>query len=330
MSWSGGCQCGAVRFRVDGDLGEASICHCRMCQKATGSFFGPYVSVQVAELSWTRGERKRFQSSNKIHRGFCGDCGTPLTFEHGGSQVSVAIGAFDDPASIRPTEQLDSPSRLPWFEDLAGLPTHPTDEPSGEVSGEHRLLPAPGPRHRDLAPGSLTAKALASERSDRCDQLVFEPEAHLLADGQVLEKGGLADGEGLRARGPVQHLRRLVGDSDAAAVGVDRLDHPDDFRLRERLCGLGAGRWRAGRRRAASCAATTSSAAAAMASPGLGFSGCRRDKADHHKGKDAFQHELLVRKCGWTIQCPDSEVRRACGERGRSSESVSTLASLCF
>jgi hypothetical protein len=38
MSRSGGCQCGAVRFRVDGELGRASICHCRMCQKAFGAF----------------------------------------------------------------------------------------------------------------------------------------------------------------------------------------------------------------------------------------------------------------------------------------------------
>jgi hypothetical protein len=129
MSFSGGCQCGAVRFRVDGDLGEASICHCRMCQKATGSLFGPYVTVQVAELSWTRGERKRFQSSNKIHRGFCGDCGTPLTFEHGGDSLGLAVGALDRPDAVRFDEQLASAARVADLADLAALPMHGEDEP---------------------------------------------------------------------------------------------------------------------------------------------------------------------------------------------------------
>ena len=76
MNITGGCQCGAVRFRAE-SLGEASICHCRMCQKATGGLFGPYATVKAAELVWTRGERARFQSSNKVWRGFCQACGTP-------------------------------------------------------------------------------------------------------------------------------------------------------------------------------------------------------------------------------------------------------------
>ena len=141
MSFSGGCQCGAVRFRIEGELGEASICHCRMCQKATGGLFGPYVGA--AELVWTRGERKRFQSSNKVWRGFCETCGTPLTFEYGETSIALAIGALDDPAAARPTEQLGSPSKLPWVDDLAGLPTHEPTEPkaaahlAGIVSLQH-------------------------------------------------------------------------------------------------------------------------------------------------------------------------------------------------
>ena len=129
MSWSGGCQCGEVRFRVDGDLGEASICHCRMCQKATGGLFGPYVSVKAAELVWTRGERKRFASSNKVQRGFCGDCGTPLTFEFDGASVGLAIGALDRPGDVRMAEQLASSARVADFAQLAALPEHREDEP---------------------------------------------------------------------------------------------------------------------------------------------------------------------------------------------------------
>lgn len=129
MSITGGCQCGAVRFRVDAELGEASICHCRMCQKATGGLFGPYVSASFDALAWTRGEPKRFQSSNMVHRGFCGACGTPLTYEYGDKLIGLAIGALDRPGDARPTEQLASPAQVPYFEDLPRLPVHRSDEP---------------------------------------------------------------------------------------------------------------------------------------------------------------------------------------------------------
>ena len=86
---TGGCQCGAVRFATR-LIGRASICHCRMCQKAFGSFFGPLVTSHDAH--WTRGEPKWFQSSNRARRAFCGECGTPLAYEtiYG---LELAIGA---------------------------------------------------------------------------------------------------------------------------------------------------------------------------------------------------------------------------------------------
>ena len=109
-----------MRFAVDCPLGRPSICHCRMCQKAFGGFYGPLVGAPG--LRWTRGEPKRFRSSNAVQRGFCEDCGTPLTFEPDGGSVDVAIGALDDPALAQPVIQLARASRLSWVDDLAGLP----------------------------------------------------------------------------------------------------------------------------------------------------------------------------------------------------------------
>jgi hypothetical protein len=119
---TGGCQCGATRFRVSGPLGRASICHCRMCQKAFGGFYGPLVSVEVKDLAWTRGAPKHFQSSNKVRRGFCGDCGTPLTFEWSEAVHELAIGAFDDPRAIAPAMQNARDERLPYVDDLHTVP----------------------------------------------------------------------------------------------------------------------------------------------------------------------------------------------------------------
>ncbi len=78
---TGGCQCGAVRYRVDGELTWAHVCHCRMCQKASGNYFMALANAQKDEFVVTRGEISWFRSSDPVRRGFCKDCGTPLIFE---------------------------------------------------------------------------------------------------------------------------------------------------------------------------------------------------------------------------------------------------------
>ena len=117
MSFEGGCQCGAVRFSAE-RLGASSICHCRMCQKATGGFFGPYVDADG--LSWTRGSPKYFHSSQAVKRGFCEACGTPLSFEMGENR-GVSIGALDDPEAAAPTTQLIWPAKLSFVDRIGDL-----------------------------------------------------------------------------------------------------------------------------------------------------------------------------------------------------------------
>ncbi|MEQ1771392.1 MAG: GFA family protein [Devosia sp.] len=116
---TGGCQCGAVRFSMK-RAGRATICHCRMCQKAFGSFFGPLVTAHG--VTWTRGEPSWFQSSNKVQRGFCRDCGTPLAYDFGASAIELAIGAFDNPSQVAPVLQVNLHDKLPFFDTLASLP----------------------------------------------------------------------------------------------------------------------------------------------------------------------------------------------------------------
>jgi hypothetical protein len=125
LFYTGGCQCGAVRFHIEGALGDASVCHCRMCQKASGNFYLPLISVRDAKLTWTRNEPKRFQSSNHGYRGFCGDCGTPLTYE-APDGVALTIAAFDDPAEIAPRIQWGIEAKLPYVDTIHDLPGEDT------------------------------------------------------------------------------------------------------------------------------------------------------------------------------------------------------------
>lgn len=119
---AGGCQCGAVRFRIRGELGRASLCHCRMCQKQFGSFFGAFVNAPDG-VEWTREEPSWFQSSINIERGFCGRCGTPL-FYRNPEGIDIAIGAFDERDDLAPTIQLNHKYRLPWIESIFDQPVH--------------------------------------------------------------------------------------------------------------------------------------------------------------------------------------------------------------
>lgn len=123
---TGGCQCGAIRYSATG-LGRASICHCRMCQKAFGNFFGPLVHAE--NLVWTRGKPKLFESSNKVRRGFCAECGTPLLFDFG--KPELAIGTLDNPELAAPSIQVNPADKLSFTDRLSDLPVRKTeDEPS--------------------------------------------------------------------------------------------------------------------------------------------------------------------------------------------------------
>jgi hypothetical protein len=127
---TGGCQCGAVRFRVT-KLGRPGICHCRMCQKALGGFFGPFVTGY--DVEWTRGVPKYFASSDKARRGFCGECGTPLTYESDGS-IELTIGSFDQPDRAAPVIQVNPADKLAFVDGLAALPTRqPGESPESDA-----------------------------------------------------------------------------------------------------------------------------------------------------------------------------------------------------
>ena len=120
---SGGCQCGAVRYRIEGPLGPAGFCHCRMCQKAFGSFGAPLVAVPHERFRWTRGEPSIFRSSPIVARGFCRHCGTPLFMqEDGDGQIEIAVGTLDDPAVAAPDHVVGLESKLPWADRLPTLP----------------------------------------------------------------------------------------------------------------------------------------------------------------------------------------------------------------
>lgn len=122
---TGGCQCGRVRYAVRvADL-DAYLCHCRMCQRATGGVSIAFKGVARAGVTWTTREPDRYRSSLIAHRGFCSTCGTPLTFEFADDEslyMDITVGSFDEPGRFRPTSHFAIESRYEEWLDTRALP----------------------------------------------------------------------------------------------------------------------------------------------------------------------------------------------------------------
>ena len=141
---TGGCQCGAIRFALSAVPLKVSICHCRMCQKASGAPFASFADIERTDFAWTRGTPAAFRSSSIAMRDFCSQCGTPLSFRRiDGPRIEIMTGAFDRPDRVIPTLQYGTESRLGWVVGIANLPSHTTlenygsEKLSGIVNHQH-------------------------------------------------------------------------------------------------------------------------------------------------------------------------------------------------
>jgi hypothetical protein len=132
---TGGCACGAVRFRFEGPPMLAGACHCRACQYAAGG--APTYVVGAARDSFeiTQGEPKiytsRGDSGAPVGRAFCAQCGTPLYSIPGAETpfVPVKVGALDDPSGFRPQFHIYMDAAQPWHRVEEGAVRFPKAPP---------------------------------------------------------------------------------------------------------------------------------------------------------------------------------------------------------
>lgn len=126
---TGGCACGHVRYSVMIENDEAYLCHCRMCQRATGSVSIAFKNVKQADVRW-ESEPDWYESSPIATRPYCSRCGTSLgfAFKEGSEKMDLTVASFDEPSRFEPKWHFGAESiQRPWL-NTAGLPEHRTTD----------------------------------------------------------------------------------------------------------------------------------------------------------------------------------------------------------
>jgi hypothetical protein len=125
---TGGCACGRVRYTARIENDEAYLCHCRMCQRATGSISIAFKNVSKEAINW-HSEPDWWQSSPIAQRPFCRQCGTSLGFAFPDSdKMDLTIASFDDPSRFRPKHHFGAESLHRAWINTEGLPEYRTDQ----------------------------------------------------------------------------------------------------------------------------------------------------------------------------------------------------------
>ena len=125
MAVEGGCQCGAVRYSIEGEAAHNALCHCADCRASAGAPAVAWLAVKEPQFSLLSGEPKTYHGKNGAQRSFCPECGTGVFYRNEGllpGIVDVQAATLDDAAAYPPSAQIQCAERLPWMAELAALP----------------------------------------------------------------------------------------------------------------------------------------------------------------------------------------------------------------
>lgn len=121
---SGRCLCGASAHRTQAEPINIRVCHCKLCQRATGAPFFARVLVPLDELEIS-GPVRWHNSSPELRRGFCGNCGSAMFSERTSKNViGLSFGSLDEPDAFEPQEHIWVSKKQAWLHFDDGLPVH--------------------------------------------------------------------------------------------------------------------------------------------------------------------------------------------------------------
>ncbi|MBJ9974570.1 GFA family protein [Pseudomonas sp. S75] len=126
----GGCHCGALRYRLEGDLGDVAHCHCSICRRVSGGLVVTWVTVPRTAFSWLAGQPQRYVAPASCTRWFCGRCGAHVALQttHSEASIDVTVATMDRPEQVRANRHIWTGSRLPWLHLDEQLPSEEREQ----------------------------------------------------------------------------------------------------------------------------------------------------------------------------------------------------------
>jgi hypothetical protein len=122
MIYTGSCLCGGVSFEVNGEFESLYLCHCKHCQKDTGSAHASNLFSTRAKLIWQSGENKvkTYQLPSTRHvKSFCSNCGSAVpSMQMNNQLIVVPAGSLDQDIAIKPTAHIYKSSEATWAKNL--------------------------------------------------------------------------------------------------------------------------------------------------------------------------------------------------------------------
>jgi len=131
-SFTGGCLCGAVRYEATGQPSNSLLCHCRMCQRASGAPVTAMLVMTADQVTLTRGQTRALAFSPRAFRHICDACAAPLyyTREDRPSIRGIYVGSLDDPNTFKPKFHVCTSSAMTWLDIRDDAPRY-AEKPDG-------------------------------------------------------------------------------------------------------------------------------------------------------------------------------------------------------
>ena len=121
---TGHCLCGAVTFTARGAAKFISNCHCESCRRASSAPSLTWAGFLDSQVAIAGEALRKYSSSPGVIRGFCGACGSPISYqgERWAGETHLAVCAFDAPETMAPSSDHLAEEKLPWAALLAVPP----------------------------------------------------------------------------------------------------------------------------------------------------------------------------------------------------------------